>query len=79
MDKIKAGQLPGPEMSIAKLAGTQSFVELSGEKLDLFDVDRVVWITDIADVQKRLEADALTVGPLTVVLDPLRALAELGS
>ena len=22
MDKIKAGQLPGPEMSIAKLAGT---------------------------------------------------------
>ena len=33
MDKIKAGQLPGPEMSIAKLAGTQNMrrsVELIG-------------------------------------------------
>src|SRR5688572_6250509 len=29
MDKIKAGQLPGPEMSIAKLAGTMNSVRLS--------------------------------------------------
>jgi alkylation response protein AidB-like acyl-CoA dehydrogenase len=28
MDKIKAGQLPGPEMSIAKLAGTQNMRRL---------------------------------------------------
>jgi len=29
MDKIKAGQLPGPEMSIAKLSLTQNFVRIS--------------------------------------------------
>jgi acyl-CoA dehydrogenase len=29
MDRIKAGQLPGPEMSIAKLAGTQNMSRLS--------------------------------------------------
>ena len=28
MDKIKAGQLPGPEMSIAKLAGTMNMRRL---------------------------------------------------
>jgi acyl-CoA dehydrogenase len=28
MDKIKAGQLPGPEMSIAKLAGTLNMLRL---------------------------------------------------
>ena len=34
MDKIKAGQLPGPEMSIAKLAGT-----LNSQRMSAFVVE----------------------------------------
>ncbi|CAN5506753.1 acyl-CoA dehydrogenase family protein [soil metagenome] len=43
MDKIKAGQLPGPEMSIAKLAGT-----MNGQRLSAF-VSKVLGPKLIAD------------------------------
>ena len=43
MDKIKAGQLPGPELSIAKLAGT-----MNGQRLSAF-VSKVLGPKLIAD------------------------------
>jgi acyl-CoA dehydrogenase len=43
MDKIRAGQLPGPEMSIAKLAGT-----MNGQRLSAF-VSKVLGPKLIAD------------------------------
>lgn len=43
MDKIKAGQLPGPELSVAKLAGT-----LNGQRLSAF-VSKVLGPKLIAD------------------------------
>ncbi|GIG56507.1 ABC transporter substrate-binding protein [Longispora fulva] len=46
-----------PSEAIGKLAGTQSFADIGSERLDLLDVDRLLWVIDDPDAEKRIQED----------------------
>ncbi|MGY0233760.1 iron-siderophore ABC transporter substrate-binding protein [Longispora urticae] len=43
--------------AVGKLAGTQSFADIGTERLDLLDVDRLLWVIDDPDAEKRIKED----------------------
>ncbi len=45
-----------PSEEIAKLAGTKSFTDFGSERLDLLDVDKLIWLVEPASEQ-RIKAD----------------------
>ncbi|WP_412544036.1 iron-siderophore ABC transporter substrate-binding protein [Longispora sp. K20-0274] len=43
--------------AVGKLAGSQSFADIGTERLDLLDVDRLLWVIDDPDAEKRIKED----------------------
>lgn len=50
-----------PSDAVGTLAGTKSFTDFASERLDLVDVDRLLWVIDDASAEQRIKADPVYV------------------
>jgi iron complex transport system substrate-binding protein len=57
-----------PSDAVGKLAGTKSFTDFGSERLDLVDVDRLLWVIDDATAEERIMTDPVY-GQLKVAKD----------